>query len=80
MRKHVREKLHTCDIYQFLTMRCLDDVLTKTMPYDVFDDVLKEPKHRGKMHNSNVFMTIFVPRCKEEVQVHSMQQAFQSKY
>ena len=26
----------------FLTMRCLDDVLTKTLPYDVLDDVLKK--------------------------------------
>ena len=45
MRKHVGEKLHTCDVYQYLTMRCLGDVLTKTLPYDVLDDVLKMPKH-----------------------------------
>ena len=47
MRKHVGEKLHTCDVYQFLTMQCLGDVLTKTLPYDVLDDVLKKPKHRA---------------------------------
>ena len=34
-----------CDVYQFLTMRCLGDVLTKTLPCDVLDDVLKKPKH-----------------------------------
>ena len=32
------------------------------------------------MHISDVFMTIFVPRWNQEVQVHPMQQAFQSKY
>ena len=47
MRKHVGEKLHTCDVYQFLTMRCLGDVLTKILPYEVLDDVLKKPKHRA---------------------------------
>ena len=35
-----------CDVYQFLTMRCFGDVLTKTLPSDVFNDVLKKPKHR----------------------------------
>ena len=37
-------------------MRCLGDVLTKTLPYDVFDDVLKN-------------MTIFFQRWNQEVQV-----------
>ena len=55
MRKHVREKLHTCDIYQFLTMRCLDDVLTKTLPYDVSDDVLKNLNIVLTLHISDVF-------------------------
>ena len=36
-----------CDVYQFLTMRYSGDVLTKTLPYDVLDDVLKKPKHRA---------------------------------
>ena len=27
-----------------------------------------------------IFMTLFVPRCNQEVQVHPMQKAFQSKY
>ena len=31
------------------------------------------------MHISDVFMTIFVPQWNQEVQVHTMQQAFQSK-
>ena len=31
----------------FLTMGCIGDVLTKTLPYDVFDDVLKKPEHRA---------------------------------
>ena len=57
-------------------MRCLGDVLTKTLPYDVVGDVLKKPKHRAY----DVFMTIFVPQWNQEVQVHTMQQAFQSKY
>ena len=29
----------------FLALRCLGDVLTKTLPYDGLDDVLKKPKH-----------------------------------
>ena len=28
-------------------MGYLGDVLTKTLPYDVFDDVLKKPEHRA---------------------------------
>ena len=28
-------------------MQCLGDVLTKTLPYNVLDDVLKKPKHRA---------------------------------
>ena len=31
----------------FLALRFLGDVLTKTLPYDVLDDVLKKPKHRA---------------------------------
>ena len=31
----------------FLTMRRLGDVLTKTLLYDVLDDVLKRPKPRA---------------------------------
>ena len=31
----------------FLALRCLGDVLTKTLPYNVFGDVLKKPKHRA---------------------------------
>ena len=61
-------------------MRCLDDVLTKTLPYDVLDDILKNLNIVRTMHISDVFMTIFVPRWNQEVQVHPMQQAFQSKY
>ena len=38
-----------CDVYQFLTMQCFGDVLTKTLPSDVFDDVenemIEKPKH-----------------------------------
>ena len=30
-------------------MLCLGDVLTKTLPYDVFHDVLEKPKHRASM-------------------------------
>ena len=51
MRKHVGEKLHTCDVYQFLTMQCLGDVLTKTLSCDV----LKCLNIVLTMHISNVF-------------------------
>ena len=69
---------YRCDVYQFLTMRCLGNVLTKTLPYDVFDDVLKSLNIVRTMHISDVFMTI--PQWNQEVQVHPMNQAFQSKY
>ena len=68
------------DVYQFLTMQCLGNVFTKTLPYNVFDDVLKKPNIVRTMHISDVFMTIFVPQWNQEVQVHPMNQAFQSKY
>ena len=32
------------------------------------------------MHINDVFMTIFVPHWNQEIQVHPMQKAFQSKY
>ena len=65
-------------------MQCLGDVLTKTLPYNVLDDVLKKPKHRACNAYSNVFMMIFGnrvdPQWNQEAQVHPMQQALQSKY
>ena len=70
----------------FLTMQCLP-ILNDAMFRRCFDKnialrcFLKKPKHRAYdvMHISDV-MTIFVPRWNQEVQVHPMQKAFQSKY
>ena len=67
------------------TKDCLGDVFTKTLPHVVFDDVLKKHNIVLAMYIiDDYFGTIsrstMEPKSTLKVQVHLMQQVFQSKY
>ena len=68
-----------------VTTHCLGDVFTKTLPHVVFDDVLKKHNIVLAMYIiDDYFGTIsrstMEPKSTLKVQVHPMQQVFQSKY
>ena len=65
----------------FLNNAMLRRCLTKTLPYDVLDDVFKKPKHRAydawlRCFSWRVLGTWIDPQWNKEVQVHTMHKHF----